>query len=193
MKSDNKRIWGLIFLAIPLLAMLGMIGLNIKNLSHQEYRVEITGYDPRDLLKGHYLIFRYVWPAGASTPEPHKQSSYSCACFSGDPLKPDMQFINCNKRQEQPAETCEAFINVSRAGGEYQPYENMRRYYIPEKHAPMLERMLRSGKHKFSVGIVPREGGEAQIKMMYVDDVPLDQFLQQMPPEDARADQTEWQ
>jgi uncharacterized membrane-anchored protein len=27
-----------------------------------EWDVAVTGYDPRDLLRGHYVRFTYVWP-----------------------------------------------------------------------------------------------------------------------------------
>lgn len=67
--------------------------------------------------------------------------------------------------------------------------EELRRYYIPEEHSSRLENMLREGKHKFSVGIVPQPGGEAVLKMMYVDGIPLDEYLRSnliVRPEPAR-------
>ena len=63
MKSADQKSLGLLFLALPFAAMLLMIAINFQNVTgYQEYRLKITGYDPRDLLKGHFLIFRYEWP-----------------------------------------------------------------------------------------------------------------------------------
>src|SRR5690606_7599283 len=58
----RKTLCGGFALAIPFAAMLVMIGINALNLSTAEYRIKIRGYDPRDILRGHYLIFQYDWP-----------------------------------------------------------------------------------------------------------------------------------
>lgn len=178
MNSDCCRKYlGFVFLAIPFMAMMLMIGMNMRNLGHTEYRLVIEGYDPRDLLKGHYLIFRYKWPEDARFPE-NKHPPYACACFSGETSAPDVSFNLCPDRKAMASEACPAFIKVARNGASFQPYEAMRRYYIPEEHAPMIENMLRSGKHIFEVGLVPREKGDAQIKMLYINYMALDEFLQ---------------
>ena len=175
---------GLLFLALPFAAMLLMMGINFNNITgYKEYRLEITGYDPRDLLRGHYLIFRYKWPEG--TVNMYDDNSYPrtdqvCACMSGDVLSPAVRFDAC--RPDHPRQAiCEGGVKVSGfAGGNgFQPADPLRQYYIPEEYALMLEKLLRSGKHKFEVGIVPRADGEAQLKMLYIDSMPLDEFLKQ--------------
>lgn len=169
---------GLLVLAIPFLVMLAMIGVNHNNMTaYKEYRFPITGYDPRDLLRGHYMTFRYVWPDDAT--DMFKDNTYPrtekvCACLSGETIEPAVRFDACvstDKRQK----ACKAGIQVD--GGHGQPSEDLRQYYIPEEHAPMLERMLRSGKYKFEVGIMPRPDHEAQLYMLYVDGVRLDDLL----------------
>src|SRR3546814_2355280 len=57
-----KRGLSLAALALPVL------GLTISAGWHQwrqsgatEWRIPVTGYDPRDLLAGHYARFRYAW------------------------------------------------------------------------------------------------------------------------------------
>ena len=81
MNSEKKKWLGIALLAIPFLAMVWMIGVNLKNEGYKEYRFEIEGYDPRDLLKGHYLIFRYKWPEDAQYPL-NKHPPDACACFN---------------------------------------------------------------------------------------------------------------
>lgn len=172
---------GLLCLALPFVAMLGMIALNHNNVNgHVEYRFQIEGYDPRDLLKGHFLIFRYKWPEGvvnrfdeASYPRADKV----CACISGESQKPQVQFDSC-KAQGQPH--CTATVEVSgwASGTGMQPPEELRQFYIPEQQAPMLERALRSGHRKFEVSMVPLGRGRAQLKELYIDGMPLAEFLQ---------------
>ena len=50
-------------LLLPLIG-LGLIWLQTERESHEgsEWDVPIEGYDPRDLLRGHYVQFRYDWP-----------------------------------------------------------------------------------------------------------------------------------
>ena len=147
---------------------------------YKEYRLEIIGYDLCDLLKGYYLIFRYKWPENVVNmydDNSYPRTEQVCACLSGDALMPSVRFDSCNPVN---ISRCEAGIKVSGfAGGSgFQPADTLRQYYIPEQHAPMLENMLRAGNHKFEVGLVPRADGEAQLKMLYIDGVALDEFVQ---------------
>ena len=183
MSFNRHQKIGIALLAIPFLVMLLMIATNMRNLSHQEYRIAIEGYDPRDLLKGHYLVFRYKWPEGTEdmfADNTYPRTPEVCACLSGDPVAPQVRFDACVSIHPRH-KTCEGAIKISGGAGfnGYQPDHNLRQYFIPEAHAPRLEQMLRSGKHTFAVGIVPRGKGQAQLKSLYVDGVPLDEFLQQ--------------
>src|SRR3546814_14266095 len=64
-----KRGLSLAALALPVL------GLTISAGWHQwrqsgatEWRIPVTGYDPRDLLAGHYARFRYAWRLAGQCP-----------------------------------------------------------------------------------------------------------------------------
>lgn len=187
MNCNRHQKIGIALLAVPFLVMLLMIATNMRNLNHQEYRFAIEGYDPRDLLKGHYLIFRYKWPENTldmfDDPS-YPRTEHICACMEGNSETPQVRFDSCDKVHPRH-EICVGAIDVSggASSGGYQPSEELRRYFIPEEHAALLERMLRTGKHHFQVGVVPRGGGQAQLKMMYIDDVPLDEFLRTLPEE----------
>lgn len=178
--AENVKPLGLLFLAIPFMAMIFMIATNhYKENAYQEYRIAIDGYDPRDLLKGHFILFTYDWPDNAVNKFGYGSSykDQACACFSGDPLQPEIRFDYC-KSNSLIERSCNPAVRVQALGGiNFQPSEDLRRYYVAEDHAYTLEKMLREGKHKFSVGIVPQPGGHAVLKMMYVDGIPLDEYL----------------
>lgn len=179
--AETIKPLGLLCLALPFVAMLGMVALNHNNVhGYDEYRFQIEGYDPRDLLKGHFLIFRYKWPVG--TVNRFDDSSYPrtgkvCACISGESHNPRVQFDSCTA-QGKPH--CAATVEVSgwASGTGLQPPEALRQFYIPEQEAPMLEKALRSGKRTFEVSLVPRGRGEAQLKELYIDGMPMAEFLQ---------------
>ncbi len=181
MKS-GKRAAGLLALAVPFVVMALLVGMNVQKLSHAEYRFAIEGYDPRDLLRGHFLIFRYKWDEIAQGDECGAKGENCCACIGGMPDSPTVRFAACDT--VETGAMCKGVIPV--AGGRstnYQPEENLRQYYIPEAHAPMLEKLLRGGEKKFEVGLVPAPRGGGQLKMMYVDGVPLPEFLANLPPQ----------
>ena len=178
--ADAVKPLGLLFLALPFAAMLLLVAINFQNVSgYKEYRFEITGYDPRDLLKGHYLIFRYKWPENAVNmfdDHNYPRTDQVCACMSDGVSAPVLWFDAC---KPVGGNRCDAGVKVSgwSGGAGFQPADTLRQYYIPEEHAVMLESMLRAGKYKFEVGIVPRKDGEAQLKMLYIDGVALDEFV----------------
>jgi hypothetical protein len=180
MKLDekNQRICGFVVLALPFLAMLAMIVLNHTNINaNTEYRFEIEGYDPRDILKGHYLIFNYKWPEDT---KPAMSKSIDCACISGAAEKPDVTFMTCAQAKERRG-SCAGVLSVSSWGAGFQPAETLRRYFIPEQYAPMLDRAVRAGTYTFEVGLVPQAGDGGQLKMLYVDGQPLPKFLETLP------------
>lgn len=172
--SDRKSLLGLLALAIPFLAMLLMIGTNIRHLDHEEFRFGIEGSDPRDILRGHYMVFNYIWPEAAANSCVDGQPC--CACLSGEGANPSVSFSSCKALEAE--KTCKGILDVKRSwNNTYQPDTELRQYYIPEAQAQMLETLLRSNKERFKVGIVPQSGHGGQLKMMYVYDKPLPDYL----------------
>jgi hypothetical protein len=182
MKSKYKPAIGFIALIIPFAAMLFMIGTNINKLSTPEYRFAIEGYDPRDILRGHFLIFQYKWPL-SNAPNTCKAGTLDCcACISGTPAYPTVSFTQCQPAQMN--KTCGGTLPVTEMwDGRYQPSENHRQYYIPEEYARELESLLINQPERFTVGLTLQSGGGAQLKMLYIDGTPLPQFLSEYPKE----------
>lgn len=179
MHNSFFRKLGLLTLALPFLAMLTMISMNVRALDNTEYRIDITGFDPRDLLRGHYLTFQYEWPENTNQ-SCAKHEKDCCVCMTGNPAKPDVTFASC----QSLTPSCPAALPVTRGwNNTFQPDENLRRYYIPEQHAAKLDTMLRQSQADFSVGLVIQNGkNQAQksgkVKMLYIDNKTLPQFLQ---------------
>ncbi|MEY4237835.1 MAG: hypothetical protein RL339_436 [Pseudomonadota bacterium] len=59
----NRALLHIAALALPLLG-LGATWLSTDRASRQgvEWEVPVRGYDPRDFLQGHYVMFQYDWP-----------------------------------------------------------------------------------------------------------------------------------
>jgi hypothetical protein len=169
----RKTLCGGFALAIPFAAILVMIGINALNLSTAEYRIKIRGYDPRDILRGHYLIFQYDWPFEQGLEAASKQPKLGCVCLNGDPVSPSASISQCSDGDVK--KSCDALVKVGRGG--LQPSMELRRFYIPELEAKRIEKLLISGAKTFEVGIVPRGKGHAQLKELYIDGIPMHEYL----------------
>lgn len=180
--NGRRKYCGIITLAIPFLAMLIMLTLNILSYSNTEYRVKITGYDPRDLLRGHYLVFQYAWPENTTNQCSKENPKDCCACFHDQTESAPISFMPCDKKPE--LQSCRNSLRMTHFwNNTLQPHENLRRYYIPEQHASQLESMLISGKHQFEVGLILsrntifKSAKSGKVKMLYIDNMSLPQFL----------------
>ena len=78
-------------LALPILGLAGLWA-NADYQSRQgiEWEVEIQGYDPRDLLRGHYVEFTYDWPVteeedGERELRPWERRPIDRLCLYGEP------------------------------------------------------------------------------------------------------------
>ncbi len=166
-------------LVLPTLVLSGLAAKNeIERISARAWRVNIAGYDPRDLLYGRYLEFTYDWgkPLG-----PCPEQGMCCLCFEpkdGAP-EPVVTRMSCDQ-----AKICAASIEATpgrrAASGGFNP-ERPQRYYIPEESAPRLDTLLRQRKHKMSVDLKITPTGRPMLSELYIDDVPWREFLKRNP------------
>jgi uncharacterized membrane-anchored protein len=144
--------------------------------SGQIWQVPITGYDPRDLLRGHYLNFRYDWDMVETDHTQYCTAGRPCClCLNervgNDFTNPEVRAVDCGIVPE--LRQCTSLIK-----GMTQVAPQT--YFVPEKHALRLEKMLQANKHDFKMEIaVPRSGGPAIIRDLYIDQKPLARFLYQ--------------
>ena len=158
-------------LALPVLGIALLIArAEVVVRSGDPLLVPITGYDPRDLLEGHYLAFRYDWDlakdgscwgdACCLCVEPALPASGSDA--ASDP-RPRARVVNCGE-----AAGCSQRV---RTGARGPPT----RYYVPEDQALALERLVR--ERRAAVMLSVRRDGRAVIKELYLDGKPWDRTV----------------
>lgn len=181
----NNKLMKIIVLVLPILAMGLLIGLHSQNQeTGKEWRIPVTGYDPRDLLRGHYLTFRYDW--NWQDENSQSCSGKNCAlCLEeasfGDSYSPKVQMMSSRRAKSQ----CNSYIRgYSRRQGQFeignkQGY-GLRRYYIPEEQARLLDGMLRrqdENGHQFVMGLRVNDQGHAVVEHMYIDGIILEEWL----------------
>lgn len=140
---------------IPAALALPLIGLVVAAIlpwrderNSVAWDVPITGYDPRDILRGHYVMFRYAWPdtATGTMPGDMPESSWR-VCFNGERTQPTITFFS----DDAPAPSC---VSIGRSIEDHDGLTfraNVRdtgrpvaqgRMFIPEDDGPALNRIL---------------------------------------------------
>ena len=163
----NKQV--LIAVAIPfILLSLLIIRAEYHIRTGDQWSFEITGYDPRDLLRGHYLQFRlaYDWDSGKDT---CNSGQDCCLCLTDTEKKmPKVHKTNCEIAKTQ----CDGYML-----SEHQ--SSLNRFYIAESEAKRAEDILRQARVDnnafLSVSINAR--GEPKIIDLLIGEKPISELL----------------
>ena len=147
-------------LALPLLALAAMVAdAEWGSRSGTVIRVPITGYDPRDPLRGHYLRYRFAWNWQGA---PDEQADALCVLAAGD---------NPQVRPLPPGGDpgCRLVLRRSTEDGAhwgaFMPAGVSDHLFVPEDRAAALGSELRSSAAPgLTVDLVIRPDGTARIK-----------------------------
>ncbi|KYG65556.1 hypothetical protein AZI86_00300 [Bdellovibrio bacteriovorus] len=141
----------LLALAIPCLALLSMAAYHqTLIMTAPEHEFEIEGYDPRDLLSGHYLQFRIKYPTEIKCEYP--QPAHMC-------VSPTVRLMTGNN-----FEGCRQWITGTCNYGVFS--DNLTRFYIPADRAAILEAAVQKGRATVKVAVAQ---GNAVIKDLLID------------------------
>ena len=167
MKTKSSLIIAFIF---PILVLMGMAGINKYYIKISEERVfPISGYDPRDLLSGHYLVFSVDYGMNCSSLKKKmkgkvKKEKYPIKAHLC--LEPEKAIGLSHK----PNKECSLFIK-----GKCSYYrsnfsvKNGNRYYIPEKHARKLEHLVRNSENEREVVLSITKKGHVMVKDIHIN------------------------
>lgn len=192
MTYDKKALIGIFVLVFPLL-VLG--GLWAKAATHQTvgqqiWQVKITGYDPRDPLYGHYLRYRIDWDIAGDSNASHLNGVKNvCMCLnsSGNGFKdPSAYPVQCNVTTTASI-SCESVMEVHKFGNRYalQQSREPERFFIPEENSHKVDSLFRDGETIFRMELMAHKDHSVSIRGLYVDDIPLDEYLRKLPHDTA--------
>ena len=164
-----SRNFTLLAVALPLLAIgLGIVRAELVLGSSRDFVFEIEGFDPRDLLRGHYLQFRLrIDPLPVREPCADDASDACCLCLTR--TAPDaVPYVE--------RATC-ATARASCDGALLARYLTQpQRYYVPEARAAELERRLFEAmqqRRAQAVLAIDRQG-RAVVRELRVDGVRIE-------------------
>lgn len=119
----------------------------------QEIVLPIKGYDPRDLLSGHYLIYRVQYGVEGICANSNQGEQEAFVCLETNTFS-----------FEKPSE-CRELIQGACISGEFQA--GIERFYVPEEKARQLESKIMEKSASISISILP--SGKAQVKDLFFD------------------------
>lgn len=166
----------LIAVLIPVLGLVALVGRAEYAARHgPTWTIPIEGYDPRDLLRGRYLQYRFAFDwQGENTCGPDSESGLGrdpepgcCLCLTrstADGVDPPVRQTWCGEAED----LCDGAL---RAEDVVPPL----RYYVPEERALELERALRDRDAALELRIDPE--GRPAIRELLLDGRPWREVL----------------
>lgn len=104
------------------------------------WEIPVDGYDPRDLLRGHYVQFRYRWPGSTSEPGGFLDYTASSLCLTGNaPTPASVEEIGAARG------ACPIGHFVSGSARSAQGFDRGR-LYVPQTRGPEYEKKLADPK-----------------------------------------------
>jgi uncharacterized membrane-anchored protein len=177
MKITNKRL--LLALVFPMLALMLLTGYKAhKRYSGTELTIPIVGYDPRDLLSGHYLVYRLDWDSSICRQRPSQDVDVYVCVVEKEGSVDSYQVSSASAKYH---EKCTAIVKGHCEHGRF--VAGVERYYIPENQAKRLDRIVRGfgeNASRAKLVISVDYAGKAVVKDLLIDDVPLKDFLKNL-------------
>ena len=168
MKLDMR--WAELAVLLPVVGLIGLVArAEIALRAGEAFRIPITGYDPRDLLHGHYLQYSYAFDwQGQSTcgaredGRPAALTPGCCVCLTRE-AAPTARQLDCDE-----ARRCDGWLQV-------EPLVPPLRYFVPEQQARQLEGALLGRRAALEVTCGP--AGQAALGELYLDGQPWRELL----------------
>lgn len=162
MKRDWKWIATLL---LPIVVLLIYAGMKEVHLRHGfEVVFPIEGFDPRDILSGHYLTYRvdYGIITECWSDTWGDRSVHPCVCVLTSERKPKTEFFgDCPARRSQ----CVAVIQGECRNSRFE--SDIERFYIPENKAGVLDQVVRNKKGEIVLSVSAE--GKPLLKDLLID------------------------
>ena len=161
-----KKIWLCLAFPIVILAGITVYHYVMSKIAVTEVMIRTEGYDPRDLLSGHYLRFRIKYKSkefsGRRWHDFCKEKPFVC-------LETDADNRVINDYAVAKKNDCR--ITMKR----HCDRAPLNRFYIPEEYAHILDRGLRESNDTW-VRLSISRTGEPYVKNFYIDGMEWDKY-----------------
>ena len=163
-------------LVLPVLALAGLVGqqewlrANARLLS-----VPLTGFDPRDLLRGHYIRAQLDWDWEYPPAVNDYEVADGALCVLSEAPKPHVRFLaGWNPGDRTDADCTMVIAGHARPPSRFAPGgldngDGGIQFYVPEARASDLEKLMRERPGSLTADLAVRADGGSAIKALRVD------------------------
>lgn len=153
---------------LPLLVIaLGIVRAERHLANSTRWTFDVQGYDPRDLLRGHYINYRLDLHEGAPIEACRENDDDCCLCLSaqGSGVPPKVQRATCTVAKQR----CEGVLRT-------RYLTELQRYYIPENEAYKLERRFQeaAANRTAHLRVAVDDTGKPQVEALLIGGVPVE-------------------
>ena len=160
MKFRRTTIW--MSCLLPVLALACFTLLKHQQIgAGKEVILPIEGYDPRDLLSGHYLIYQVQYGIKGLCDKKGSYSNIVC-------LEPKFSQVG-----KVPNKHCQVFIRGNCRNHQFNA--GIERFFVNEKKAKLLEQLIREKKAEVKVRV--SSDGKAHVTHLQLDGKPFELFV----------------
>lgn len=163
-------------LALPVLALAALVGHQELLLANARIlSVPLTGFDPRDLLRGHYIRAQMDWDWERAPAISEYEAVDGALCVLAEMPKPRVRFLPGCKAGDRIDADCRLVIaGQARAPSRFAPSQldngdGAIQLYVPEARASDLEKLMRERPGSLTVDLAIRADGVAAIKALRID------------------------
>jgi len=167
-------------LLLPVLALAALIGQQERLLANAKLlNVAVIGVDPRDLLRGRYLVAQFDWDwAGEPTAKTRFAMLSGALCvLAGDQARPRVRFVEGWEAGDRIGDDCRLMIKGKGWPKEDNPAarfvpesldagSGLVHLFVSENRAPELERLLRERPGELTVDLAVRPDGLTSIQAL---------------------------
>lgn len=177
MRNNTLTALKLIILLLPFCVLsLLVVKAELSRNAAKIWTVDIEGFDPRDILHGQYLAFKFDWNWAAGQPE---DCAACCVCLQENLTgAPSARIVSC-ETSNAALPQCGAVIRNWDAANTHsgKPFERAFRFYIPEQHANILQSKLNNfspdaQKDRFAVRLNVTPQGQMMFRDLWMNGQP---------------------
>ena len=183
----RRLLFPALLLLLPTLILGGLVLKNEEALSSaQIWRVKITGFDPRNLLYGHYLNFRFDWNWKNKDRSACVPNTECCLCLetqseANGGAVPQVSYKTCPAAAAQCPGHLPVQANLLKHTDNLFNPEGRNQYFVPEDSAKSLEKLLRDNKNVLAIDLKIKSSGNTQLGELTIDTMPWHEWLHQHP------------
>lgn len=167
MGNLRSKAFAIASVLVPLIVLAAWaISVEIKSDGGAVRRVKIVGYDPVDMLSGHYLVYRYDFGKLDICKDVPNHMNV-CICV-GHGFNKDNEIIATKKIEcDVAGKTCDLHI---KGRCDYSTFlTSSERFYFPESYSAVLARVPENAQAEISI----QKNGAINLRNIYVWDQPL--------------------